>query len=76
MFEDGKWNCSYCPQWEALTLDGNLCAKSPDGTTVGQLMCDTLSAKGRDNIGPHTVSFSVPRLLGSVVSLDFGAFGT
>ncbi|KAG0725085.1 hypothetical protein GWK47_039271 [Chionoecetes opilio] len=42
-------------EWEALTSDGDLCRHTPDGSTVGQVMCENLEKKGIENIGPHPV---------------------
>ena len=43
-------------QWEALTLDGNLCIQGADGIIVGQAMCNNLSDKNMEDLEPNTVS--------------------
>ncbi|KAG0710738.1 hypothetical protein GWK47_022208 [Chionoecetes opilio] len=45
--------CIY--EWEVITLDGDLCHQTPDGSTVGQKMCDNLEEKGMSNAGPYVV---------------------
>ncbi|XP_063884426.1 uncharacterized protein LOC135113212 [Scylla paramamosain] len=52
---DVLWCLDFCKfEWEVLTLDGDLCIHTANGT-VGQVMCDNLSDKNMNHLEPRFV---------------------